>query len=126
MMNIWPVSEGIIHTIDAKAWPAAPLDLDLVCGHCHGAILLTYIYFIPHKKKVFYLPAPILSISVQFGIGATIGIGQEIQCLLYMGHFLHIMQFSFELETFWLTFAKIMGSQILSRRAVFGWGDLYI
>ena len=30
---------------------------------------------------------PFLFISVHFGIGATIRIGQEIQCLLYAGFF---------------------------------------
>ena len=31
---------------------------------------------------------PFLSISVRFGIGATIRIGQEIQCLPYAGFFI--------------------------------------
>ena len=36
------------------------------------------------------------SIAVRFGIGATIRIGQEIQCLPYAGFFPHILTFQNE------------------------------
>ena len=53
----------------------------------------------PPNKLVLTLKkiGPFLFISVRFGIGATIRIGQEIQCLPYAGFFLNILFMTIEI-----------------------------